>query len=293
MGKKIASTIVLVLLIFTVLVSVSLAWFALSESFDPGVSGDSITGYFKDGDGSPDDPYIIETATHVYNLAWLQYMGLLNEKYTDDQGNPKITQFYFKLSDEIDVIDMEDVVIPPIGTADNPFVGHFDGNGKCIANLTVSNYLSDGNNEFGIEKRPLSVTTIEDDVSIVGFFGVVGAIDEDTKKRVNDDSLIENIEDKVNSVYDLFLDNLTVRTETASSLVGLLAGYVNGSVTNVGIGESTIDVGENTMPLTEGDVFDMQFAISAYSLVGKYDGTNVVWVDKPTGGSGGGASAVR
>ena len=289
MGKKIIFSVVLGLLIFSFSIAFSFAWFAISESFFPDVSGDSVTGYFKDGDGSPDDPYIIETPTHVYNLAWLQYIGLLNQETTDSEGNPIITQYYFKISDEIDVIDMDGVVIPPIGTKDKPFVGHFDGNGKCISNLTVSNYLADGENEFGIEKRPLSVTTIEEDVSIVGFFGVVGALDEETKKKLADDSEIENIKEKVNAVYDLFLDNLTVRTETDRSLIGLLAGYVNGSVTNVGIGESSIDIGENTTPLTADDVFNMQLTISAYSLIGKYDNLNVVWEDKPTGGSGGGS----
>ena len=289
MGKKIIFSVVLGLLIFSFSIAFSFAWFAISESFFPDVSGDSVTGYFKDGDGSPEDPYIIESPTHVYNLAWLQYIGLLNQETTDSEGNPIITQYYFKISDEIDVIDMDGVVIPPIGTKDKPFVGHFDGNGKCISNLTVSNYLADGENEFGIEKRPLSVTTIEEDVSIVGFFGVVGALDEKTKKKLADDSEIENIEEKVNAVYDLFLDNLTVRTETDRSLIGLFAGYVNGSVTNVGIGTSSIAVGEDTTPLTAEDAFNMQLTISAYSLIGKYDETNVVWVDKPTGGSGGGS----
>ena len=289
MIKKVFVGISLTLTLIAIFTTVVFAWFTMAEYIKPNISGDSVTGYFKDGDGSPEDPYIIESPTHVYNLAWLQYIGLLNQETTDSEGNPIITQYYFKISDEIDVIDMDGVVIPPIGTRDKPFVGHFDGNGKCISNLTVSNYLADGENEFGIEKRPLSVTTIEEDVSIVGFFGVVGALDEETKAKLADDSQIENIKEKVNAVYDLFLDNLTVRTETDRSLIGLLAGYVNGSVTNVGIGESSIDIGENTTPLTADDVFNMQLTISAYSLIGKYDNLNVVWEDKPTGGSGGGS----
>ena len=289
MIKKVFVGISLTLTLIAIFTTVVFAWFTMAEYIKPNISGDSVTGYFKDGDGSPEDPYIIESPTHVYNLAWLQYIGLLNQETTDSEGNPIITQYYFKISDEIDVIDMDGVVIPPIGTKDKPFVGHFDGNGKCISNLTVSNYLADGENEFGIEKRPLSVTTIEEDVSIVGFFGVVGALDEETKAKLADDSQIENIEEKVNAVYDLFLDNLTVRTETDRSLIGLFAGYVNGSVTNVGIGESSIEVGEDTTPLTADDVFNMQLTISAYSLIGKYDDINVVWEDKPTGGSGGGS----
>ena len=288
MGKKILLASVLGLLIFSVSLALSFAWFAIADSIAPDVSGDAVTGYFKSGNGTPEDPYIIETATHVYNLAWLQYMGLLNQKTTDSEGNPIITQYYFKISDEIEEIDMEGVVIPPIGTSEFPFVGHFDGNGKCIANLTVSNYLADGEHEFGIEKRPLSVTEITGEkVSIVGFFGVVGALDEETKAMLANDSEEEIIENKVNAVYNLFLDNLTVRTETERSLIGLFAGYVNGSVTNVGIGESSISVGAGTTALTEGDVFNMEYTISTYSLIGKYDEGNVVWVDKPTGGSGG------
>lgn len=290
MKNKFLITIALVILILIVSVSFSFAWLATSEPFFPNISGNSVTGYFKDGDGSQGDPYIIENSTHVYNLAWLQYMGLLNQESTDSEGNPIITQNYFKISDDIDVIDMNGVVIPPIGTADYPFVGHFDGNGKCISNLTVSNYLSHGENDFGIEKRPLSVTTIDgESVSVVGFFGVVGALDEATKAKLANDSETENIQEKVNAVYNLFLDNLTVRTETNRSLIGLFAGYVNGSVANVGIGESSINVSGITTALTEGDAFNMQRIISAYSLIGKYNETNVEWVDKPTGGSGGGS----
>lgn len=278
MIKKVLIRSSLLIIVFLALTVTAFAWFALSEDFDPQVEGCAVTGYFYDGNGSKEHPYQLKNQTHVYNLAWLQYMGYLNE-----EKDGKITQYYFEL---IDDIDMNGIIIPPIGTSEHPFVGHFDGNGYCISNLTVSNYLDDGERDFGVVTRPLSVTAIDEaQVSIVGFFGVVGAINDDIKNKIVDDSAVENIVDKVNSVHDLFLDNLTVRTETAKSLIGLFAGYVNGSVTNIGIGNnSTIHVGQNVMTLTGEDAFDMSYQISTYSLIGKYDTDNVFWEDKPTGG---------
>ena len=280
MTKRATLPLVILLIILFTLSAVTLAWFVYHYDFNPDVSGSAITGYFYAGDGSAEHPYQIKNENHLYNLAWLQYMGRLNE-----EKDGKITQLYFEL---IDDLYMEDVILPPIGTKDSPFVGHFNGNGHCIYDLTVSNYLDDGNSEFGIVTRPLSITEIGGaNVSIVGFFGVVGALDEKTAAKLIDDSGEKDISEKVNAVHDVFFDHLTIRTETDRSLIGLLAGYVNGSIENVGIGAGSLVLGENVTSLSAEDVFDMQFAISEYSLIGKYDVNGVDWVDKPTGGSGG------
>ena len=282
--KKSAILILLAVSIFLVSISTTLAWFAnISYIDNDNLTASAITGYFRSGDGTADDPFVISTPRHLYNLAWLQYLGELNK--VDKNG--KITQYYFKLEDLDDgsrdnVIDVDGLVLPPIGTTENPFVGHFDGNGVCIKNLTVSNYLSTSSGDFGIVERPLSETTInETTTSIIGFFGVVGAVSEDMQKKLIQEDENADFRSRVNSVHDLFLENLTVRTETDKSLIGLLAGYVNGSVGNVGIGKSSIVLGENVRPLTDSAVVKITSLISSYSLIGECNDANVFWIDVP------------
>ena len=282
--KKSAILILLAVSIFLVSISTTLAWFTnISYIDNDNLTASAITGYFRSGDGTADDPFVISTPRHLYNLAWLQYLGELNK--VDKNG--KITQYYFKLEDLDDgsrdnVIDVDGLVLPPIGTTENPFVGHFDGNGVCIKNLTVSNYLSTNTGDFGIVERPLSETAInETTTSIIGFFGVVGAVSEDMQKKLIQEDENADFRSRVNSVHDLFLENLTVRTETDKSLIGLLAGYVNGSVGNVGIGKSSIVLGKNVRPLTDSAVVKITSLISSYSLIGECNDANVFWIDVP------------
>lgn len=283
MRKSIFKTLIATALVLVLSIP-AVAWFLEAEDISPDVHGSAMTGYFYAGNGSIDHPYQLKSAKHVYNLAWLQYMGYLNE---EDPNTGKINQLYFEL---IDDIDMDGIILPPIGTTENPFVGHFDGNGFCISNLTVSNYLSGENNSLKIVQRPLSVTEIDgESVSIIGFFGVVGALDDALAAKLADDSAIEDITQKVNSIHDLFLEDLTVRTETTESLIGLVAGYANGSIVNVGVaGDSGIQLGTRTQPLQSDEVDDITYAVSFYSLIGQYNATNIVWKDKPTGGTGSG-----
>ena len=280
MKNGIFKTLIVIALVLVLSIS-AVAWFCEIEDVNPDVNGSAMTGYFASGNGSKESPYILNNAKHVYNLAWLQYMGYLNQK--DSSGN--IIQLYFKLDEDI---NMADIILPPIGTKQFPFVGHFDGGGNCISNLTVSNYLSGEDNQLKIVQRPLSVTEItQDTVSIVGFFGVVGAYGDTTLDMLANDSDKTDITQKVNSVHDLFLENLTVRTETTSSLIGLVAGYANGSIVNVGVsGNSDIQLGTKTQPLQPEEVEDLTYAVSFYSLIGQYNATNIIWKDAPTGGSG-------
>ena len=93
--------------------------------------------YFESGDGSPADPYLISSPVHLYNLAWLQYLGYFNKNSALTNGR---AQSYFKLKNDL---VMTGVAIPPIGTAEYPFLGHFDGNGCVVSSLTVSNAFDD------------------------------------------------------------------------------------------------------------------------------------------------------
>ena len=271
------------------------AWMINKISFDyeGDFKGSSIIAYFAGGDGTPEKPYQITKPVHLYNLSWLQYLGIFNR---DEDGDGKIDQqYYFVLNNDI---NMSGLVIPPIGTDDNPFIGNFNGKGHCISNATVSNYVSKAAGDGGVQQKPAAVEQIDSTVSdasgkaIVGFFGVVGDWNYALDGKITDESKL-TIENKVNKVYDFRLDKLTIRTDTDESLIGLLAGYVNGSLVNVGIGESYIVAGENVTPLTGVTGIEMQLLISRYSLIGEYDHESVVWPDEPILGGWGESLALE
>lgn len=289
--KKIHILLIVLAAIFFIFISTTLAWFVDYFTVNDIPDGGVVTGYFARGDGSKETPFVITKPIHLYNLAWLQYMGILNQ----DDKDGGITQYYFELDpvdgngNPLDALDMTGMILPPIGTTQYPFVGNFNGKGKCITNLTVSNYISDSDGvDLGIVTRPLSIDNVSN-AEIIGFFGVVGDIGGMYKDRL-DDKADENLDSneeidissKVNAVYDLFLDNLIVRTETEQSLIGLLAGYVNGSLGNVGIGESSIELGSQLNDgINDDKIVQMTKIISAYSLIGMYDEETVYWVNVP------------
>lgn len=115
------------------------------------------------GSGTQEDPYQIRTPEHLYSVR-----GYLN--------NPNV---YFKLMNDIDLQDFLESTVngwQPIGSEfDNAFIGNFDGNGKTIKNLWITN---NGNNNglFGVTKTPASIKnlTIEDvNFNVGGWSGML------------------------------------------------------------------------------------------------------------------------
>lgn len=291
------SSLCLLLALFLTLTGASFAWFVnmLQPAPKEDFYASSVAAYFADGDGlTRETPYLITEPVHLYNLAWLQYLGVFNQ--VDAEGNIK-QQYYFRLENDI---DMNGLILPPIGTTEYPFVGNFNGNQKVITGATVSNYLADTAGDGGIEQAPASVESYDNTVkvgntteqgAIVGFFGVIGNWDGSIKGLAVEDAGVTDVTQKTNAVYNFFLDDLTVRSDTTQSLMGLLAGYVDGSMANVGIGGSQLLVGENVKALNITDSpFEMQKMVSEYSLIGLYDGATVEWIDKPTDSGDGSGS---
>ncbi len=275
--KKALISLLLIAAVLSGAVATTLAWYANGQMLEFGFRGSVVTQYFARGTGTKEDPYILNEAIHVYNLSWLQYMGILNSE-TNEAG--QIKQQYFEVEADI---DMTGWIIPPIGTQEHPFVGNFNGGAHTITGATISNIMGQGE----IENRPLSVTDLGQSASIVGFFGVVG--DMTGTLDLSDDSKETAVANKVNAVYNLLLDGITVRTETNESLIGLLAGYVNGSVSHVGVDNARIEIGENVAPLQleNFDALAALQAVSLYSLIGAYDLGNVVWEQLPSGSNTG------
>lgn len=266
MQKKNKSTVLkenifILLVTIVVLVAGSFAWFYSSGSqnfLNVEGSVQYAKYYFDGGNGTQEKPYKIANAEQLYNLAWLQYVGTFNtsEKNSDGTDTNVVNTTYFILTNDIEPTsdEMDKYgIIPPIGTQVHPFVGNFDGQGHKISGITVSN---DGT-DFTSDNLPELVDEFVAP-NIVGLFGVVG---NSNGPAGTIDSY--TYDTSANEVKNVFVENIQVKTATEESLIGIAAGYVNGTVENVGIISSSVTIGEDT---TES--LSMTSNYSDYTLVG-------------------------
>ena len=271
--------------------SATLMWFSNNISIVPTqIEASSEAAYYASGKGTKEDPYVINKARHLYNLAWLQYLGTYNK---DEDGDDAVDVTYFSIEGTEDtygnsVLNMDGWVLPPIGTEDNPFVGIINGNNTIIKNLTVSNTFSDYGTKhpyYDASGNELNENTFTKP-SIIGFFGVIGGIDE-TKTYAY--SSIEDVE----LVENLYLDNITIQNVNDSSngdkkvLAGLLAGYVNAPIKNSGVGYGEFNFASGTTNLASTVGASNISKVSEYSLIGAYNPSKFSWEGK-AGSSGDG-----
>lgn len=275
--KKYVNTRVLLLFCLCALLlagaAVTYAWYRpIKLNFAPAkVDGSIRASYFESGDGSQAQPFVIAKPEQFYNLAWLQYLGRFNEA----GENETIPTTYFYLSADI---DMTGYVLPPVGTEKYPFVGNFDGNGRTVTGLTIA------------EPTDLPIEGEYEKPQIVGAFGVVGTMG-DAKDSVTIDGRNYTYSSAANEVKNVTFKGLTVETQTTDALIGLAAGYVNGTLTNVGIQldntlMSKLDIKVNTSPLNA-----ISANLSDHSLVGytkdvETDTSNTVKHYQPTAEQG-------
>ena len=238
-------------------ISSSLAWFRDYAMMPEGRIDGSIRGaYFAYGDGSADEPYGIAIPRHLYNLAWLQDTGYFNR---DLDGDGVLDTFYFEIDPSLlqsnggtGVLNMEDYYIPPIGTTTYPFLGQFNGNGVVISDLNVTNSYAD----FGTN-HPTAVNSSSyaaNKSQVVGLFGVVGSIPNQEISYNSSTNIIKNVG----------LKGVTVKSDSENTLVGIAAGYVNGTLDKVAVDDGKIDVVANAGALPSLGATK----ISHYSLVG-------------------------
>ncbi|MBQ3254091.1 MAG: InlB B-repeat-containing protein, partial [Acholeplasmatales bacterium] len=260
MFKKIFFSALSCICLAIVAITVSYAWYITKESEEfksPLITGKSTAAYYAGGDGSKEKPYKIANARHLYNFSWLQYLGTYNKDYDNDG---EIDQYYFEV---INDIDCEGLVLPPIGTTNNPFLGNFDGNGYTITDLLITNNFAE------LVKHPSSISdaTKFTGCEIIGFFGVIG------KYAGFVNAIISR---EVNKVANLHLDQITIKNSCTNTLAGIIAGFVNGNVSNIGVHYGNIKLANSTSKLTNFD------NISSYTLIGDYDEDLVSWEDKPS-----------
>lgn len=231
------------------LATVTYAWFSLAnEAALTSGQGYTASAYFAGGDGSEENPYLLDRPIHLYNLAWLQYLGLFNKN-----DGTAYQQKYFALSGDL---DMTGWTLPPIGTAAEPFIGNFTGSYSgvthSISNLTVSNVFGDSD----INRKPTTVDAATfGGVDIVGVFGVVGQYNG---------ALTYSWATSVNTISDLYLDSISVKSQTANTLIGVAVGYLNAAIANVGVSSSSITIASGTQPLASGPTTNF----SDYSTIG-------------------------
>jgi len=258
----------IIILIFTILIGIlqfSYAWISkpIIVTMPENFSASTEISYFESGDGTAESPYVISNRVHLYNLAWLQYLGYFNLGENVNNAN---AQNYFVLKNDI---DMDGLSIPPIGTEEYPFLGNFNGQG-----YTVENCITANSKELLIERPSLAKFDVNDlisayasntdDVSqIIGFFGVIGDyngavsavtsnIDETTIGVLNTDAIM---------AQNFYLNNLSVKTLSSNTTIGLAAGYVNAVLKNIGVCASNLVVSNSGVTtLTEN--------ISDFTLVG-------------------------
>lgn len=240
----------------------SLAWFTATAKIGSGgthlpIESGTESGYFAYGNGSSDNPYGIRTPRQLYNLAWLQFLGLI---HLDTQ------QLYFELADNI---DMTNWVLPPIGTETYPFIGNFNGKGYVISNLTISNKFGDYNDHPSVISNFGTTTNLQP--HILGMFGVVG----NTKN-------VTGYSSSVNEFTNTGLYNATINTYTYNSLMGVAAGYVkddggiaHNAMKNIVIDNSTVNI-DSSISSATASYGGYTNNVSDFTLVGYTNKKNSV-----------------
>lgn len=275
----------LTMITFGSLLTSSIAWFKEGKDINLGNGGavnidaGAEAAYYGGGDGSEDDPYIISNRNHLYNLAWLQYIGMYNvDNISSDSPSVSIQEKYFKITDDI---YMDGIVLPPIGTETYPFFGHIDGGiyntggdligTRTIYNLVVSNDdPTQSTSDFGIHKpstipsHALQLNGSNQLTRVVGFVGVVGHIPTNTTITSNDYNSITP------SITNIVLNNITTQGGTNSSpsqlLIGLAGGYVDGVLSGVKVSGDKSYIKVNNQ--TAVDSTKITKELSDYGLVG-------------------------
>ena len=261
------------LLVLSITAATTFAWFSPSakvgyngETNAMPIDGSSSSSYFAYGDGHPEQegtkhrPYGIKTPRHLYNLAWLQYIGYFDQ---DDPTKENYgSQYYFELADDI---DMTGWTLPPIGTEDHPFISNFEGNGYIISNLNVSNEFT----EYNVHPGTVSGwdSTNNKQPHILGLFGVVG----NYKSKYDTTNANCVYASSVNSLNDVGITAINVKTSVHDSLMGLAAGYVSGTMSNVAVDVGTINLDKTATDVSGNDTTSYgghTQNISDYTIVG-------------------------
>ena len=290
MKKSISVILAIATIAVALCAAVTVCW--LDEStgsvdFNEHFHGSTESAYFAGGTGSADSPYEIRYAVHLYNLAWLQYLGYFNMNPDFNNG---LAQSHFVVKEKVDMSAFKSA-IPPIGTTEYPFIGVFDGGDNTIVSVRVSNNV--GSTDNALKIRPsnaefngttrLFVTDKSAEVSVVGLFGVTGDYDGYIAKYKAANAGFTDENAAAMSVGNFYADYLHIYSGSAATLTGLVAGYAGSGISNVGVyrGDINYASGANGLTALSGSAS----VTSKYALVGAYNENVIEWGD--TSGSDG------
>ncbi len=202
--------------IINLIVAVLIALFAIGQAFAwfgnnrktawQGFGGSSAGAYFESGSGTKGDPFIISTQYHLYNLAWLQNTGILD----DDE-------YSFKLRKDITIPN--NFWLPPIGNDAHPFKGVFNGNGKEIFNLKISTNLD------RLESPPVDEDNYEFS-NAVGMFGMTAGDKVEVANFILNNPVVEAANNATEN---------TNYSNGSNQVIGLAVGHVEGKCYSIGV----------------------------------------------------------
>lgn len=210
--------LILAVLVCVFALSQAFAWFAEDmRKANQDFNGSSASPYFESGDGSEDSPFILSNYNHLYNLAWLQNTGNLNDNY-----------YYFKLKNNITV--PHNFWLPPIGTDYHPFQGYFNGNGKQIINLKITT-----------DSTKLTSAVSGSSVKYSNAVGMFGMTKADTVKtaKIYNFNLINPIVEVANS------NAVYADSSTSTPTVGFAVGFANCGAEKIGVLDGKLAVKKN------------------------------------------------
>ena len=244
----------------------SLGWFTTTANMntsDNPIEGTVEDAYYARGTGTKEDPFIINKPRHLYNLAWLQFLGFYNKSTGIDAH-----QFYFELEDNIDMGSYGS--IPPIGSEKNPFMGNFNGNGYVISNVTISNNFEDFHNHPSVISDWSANGTDRQQPHILGLFGIVGSYPSCNTPG--------GYSSATNEFINTGITGATIKSDVSNCLTGIAAGYVNDTdltddhyaMANIVVDNSKISLPNSTSAY---DSTNLTANISDYSLVGYTNNT--------------------
>ena len=175
--------------------------------------------YFGGGNGSEDNPFVINKAEHL-----IEFSNYIN----DEEKYEKFHNKNFILRDDIDMVGQD---FSPIGI-EHPFTGKFDGNSKSISNLNINQKNNVG--LFGIlagEIKDLKI--LNSNFVSNSSIGILAGV-------TNESSSINNIYIEGCSVYGLSDVNENFQSSGGFNVGGLI-GKSNGSlISNIEIHETKI-----------------------------------------------------
>lgn len=260
MNKR-KKTYLIILFTFLILISSYVLFniFSYYSSFsndENAWDGKTVSTSFEYGNGTKDNPYLIKSGAD-----FMYFKSIIEES---DEYN----SLYYKLDDNI---NMGSNSITGIGTKDNYFKGHFDGNGYTISNVSIEKSIINNDNYYGLFNYTenayiynLNIDNINIDLDGNGNDNiVVGTL---VGKIITKSE--EEVDGSISSINDISLSNIRIN----------LSRTVNNTDNCIGVLSCSIDKNVNIKNIYLGGniITDYSDNIGIVSKTTLSDSTNII-----------------